>query len=464
VAHPKIDDDIGTKLEAIVGAKNVSFSKDDIEKASVDESPLEPHPPAVVVKPGNVSEVSAIMKLANAKLVPVVAQGSRTGLAGASHPIRGGIALSLERMNKILEIDEENLMAVVEPAALVDDVHKAVEKVGLYYPPDPGQESGSIGGNINTNAGGMRALKYGTTRDYVQALEVVLPSGEIINVGGKVVKDTTGYSLLDLLIGSEGTLGIVTKATLRLVPKPKHTALIYAPFESTHDAAKAVSEIIRRKVQPFALELMSRHAVETVERYLERRLPDDTHPAYLIVGVESNSESELSTQLETAGEVCIENGAVDAFIADTAEKQRQMWESRKAVYDAYNTFYELDEADICVPRSRVPDFIDKLAGVEAKHHVQIVPVGHAGDGNVHCNIIRLGGTDEEWHEALEASIGDLIDLGLAMGGTVSGEHGLGYTKRLYLVRKVGATQVELMKGIKRVFDPNGILNPDKIWG
>jgi glycolate oxidase len=464
VAHPRIDDQIRIQLESIVGAKNVSFSKDDIDKASMDESPLEPHPPEVVVKPGNVSEVSTIMKLANTKLIPVVAQGSRTGLSGASHPIRGGIALSLERMNKILEIDEANLMAVVEPAALVDDLHKAVEKVGLYYPPDPGQESGSIGGNINTNAGGMRALKYGTTRDYVQALEVVLPNGDVINIGGKVVKDTTGYSLLDLLIGSEGTLGIVTKATLRLVPKPKHTALIYAPFESTHDAAKAVSEIIRRKVQPFALEIMSRHAVETVERYLERKLPDDAHPAYLIVGVESNSESELSTQLETAGEVCIENGAIDAFIADTAEKQRQMWESRKAVYDAYNTFYELDEADICVPRSRVPDFIDELAGVEAKHSVQIVPVGHAGDGNVHCNIIRQGGTDEEWHEALEASIADLIDLGLSMGGTVSGEHGLGYTKRFYLVKKVGETQVELMKGIKRVFDPNGILNPDKIWG
>ncbi len=464
MAHPKIDEEVRCKLETIVGAKNVSFSKDDIEKASVDESPLKPHPPEVVVKPGSVSEVSAVMRLANEKLIPVVAQGSRTGLAGASHPIRGGIALSLERMNKILEIDEENLMAVVESAALVDDVHKAVEKVGLYYPPDPGQESGSIGGNINTNAGGMRALKYGTTRDYIQALEVVLPSGEVINVGGKVVKDTTGYSLLDLLIGSEGTLGIVTKATLRLVPKPKYTALIYAPFESTHDAAKAVSEIIRRKIQPFALELMSKHAVETVERYLERKLPDDTHSAYLIVGIESNSETELDTQLETAGEVCIENGAVDAFIADTAEKQRQMWESRKAVYDAYNTFYELDEADICVPRSRVSDFIDELAEVEERHGVQIVPVGHAGDGNVHCNIIRLAGKDEEWHEALEASISDLIDLGLGMGGTVSGEHGLGYTKRLYLVRKVGPIQVELMREIKRVFDPNGILNPDKIWG
>jgi glycolate oxidase len=464
VAQYKVDDETRLRLEAIVGDKYVSVSKGDIEKASVDESPLEPHTPEVVVKPANVREVSAILRLANEKCISVVAQGSRTGLSGASHPIRGGIALSTERMNRILEIDQENLMAVVEPAVLVEDVHKEVEKVELYYPPDPGQESGSIGGNINTNAGGMRALKYGTTRDYVQALEVVLPGGEIINVGGKVVKDTTGYSLIDLFVGSEGTLGIVTKATLRLVPKPKFTALIYAPFDSTHEAAKAVSDIIRRKVQPFALELMSKHAVETVERYLERKLPDDTHSAYLIIGVESNGEAELDAQLETAGEVCLENGAVEAYIADTADKQRQMWEARKAVYDAYNTFYDLDEADICVPRSRVPDFIDALSDVEARHGVKIVPVGHAGDGNVHCNVIRLSGTNEEWHDALEATISDLIDLGLRMGGTVSGEHGLGYTKRLYLVRKVGVTQVELMKGIKMVFDPNGILNPDKIWG
>jgi glycolate oxidase len=464
VAHPRVDEEVRKKLESIVGTKNVSFSRDDIEKASVDESPLEPHPPEVVVKPNSAIEISAIMKLANEKFIPIVAQGSRTGLSGASHPIHGGIALSLERMNKVLEIDEENLMVVVEPSVLVDDLHKEVEKVGLYYPPDPGQESGSIGGNINTNAGGMHALKYGTTRDYIQALEVVLPNGELINVGGKVVKDTTGYSLLDLLVGSEGTLGIVTKATLRLVPKPRHTALIYAPFDSIHDAAKVVSEIIKRKVQPFALELMSRHAVETVERYLERKLPDDTHQAYLIVGMESNSETELNTQIEVAGEICIENGAVDAFIADTTEKQRQIWESRKAVYDAYNAIYELDEADICVPRSKIPDFINELEGVESRHSVLIVPVGHAGDGNVHCNIIRLGGTDVEWREALEASINDLIDISLSMGGTISGEHGLGYTKRLYLVKKVGSTQVELMKGIKRVFDPKGILNPDKIWG
>ena len=464
VAQPQIDDEVRQKLEAIMGAKNVSFSKEDIEKASVDESPLEPHPPEVVVKPGTTAEVSAVMKLANERLIPVVAQGSRTGLAGASHPVRGGIALSLERMNRVLEIDEENLMTVVEPAVLVDDVHKAVEKVGLYYPPDPGQESGSVGGNINTNAGGMRALKYGTTRDYIQALEVVLPSGEIIKIGGKVVKDTTRYSLLDLIVGSEGTLGIVTRATLRLVPKPKYTALIYAPFDSTYDAAKAVSEIIRRKIQPFALELMSRHAVETVERYLERKLPDDIHSAYLIVGVESNNEAELGTQLEMAGEVCLENGAIDAYIADTVEKQRQMWEARKAVYDAYNSLYEVDEADICVPRSAIPAFIDHLDEIGDRHGVQIIPVGHAGDGNIHCNIIRLDGTDAEWHTELEETISELVDLGLGMGGTVSVEHGLGYTKRLYLVKKVGDTQVGLMKGIKKVFDPNGILNPDKIWG
>ena len=461
--YNKVTPEIISQLRQIVGEKNLTQAKEDLEKHAVDESPLEPHMPEVVVRPGSTTEVASILKLSTETKIPVVAQGSRTGLSGASHPIQGGIALSLERMNKILEIDEANLMAVVEPGVLVDEVHKAVEKVGLYYPPDPGQDSGSIGGNINTNAGGMRALKYGTTRDYIQGLEFVLPDGNVINVGGKLVKDSTGYSLLDLIIGSEGTLGVVTKATLRLVPKPRYTTLIYSPFNSVRDAGAAVSEIIKRKVQPFALELMSRHTVETVERYLERKLPDDTHPAYLIVGLESNSEAELESQLETAGEVCLEMGAVDAYIADTTEKQRQMWEARKSVYDAYLAFYDLDEADICIPRSVIPPFIEKLDAIAEKHSVLIAPVGHAGDGNIHCNVIRVGQSDEEWKKALEATLSDLIDLGLSLGGTISGEHGLGYTKRQYLVKRVGRRQVELMREIKRVFDPLNIMNPDKVW-
>ena len=288
--YSKVTPEIKSKLEHIVGKENVSTTPEDIEKYSVDESPLEPHPPEIVVKPFSTEEVQGILKLANEFKVPVTPMGSRTGLSGASHPVFGGIALSLERMNRIIEIDEDNLMATVEPCVLISEVHEATEKLGLYYPPDPGQESGSIGGNISTNAGGMRAMKYGVTRDFVNGLEVVLPTGEVIELGGKNVKDSTGYSLIDLIIGSEGTLGVVTKAILRLIPKPKYTSLIYAPFNSTIDAANAVKEIITRKILPFGLEYMPRHTVLTVEKYLEKKLPDDTYPAYLIVAVEADTE------------------------------------------------------------------------------------------------------------------------------------------------------------------------------
>jgi glycolate oxidase len=459
-----ITQEIIEQIEKIVGKEHASSKQEDLEKHSVDESPLEPHLPQLIVKPDSVDQISQIMKIANENLIPVTPQGSLTGLSGASHPIHGGIALSLERMNKIIEIDENNLMAVVEPGALVSDIHEETEKLGLYYPPDPGQESGSIGGNISTNAGGMRAIKYGVTRDYINGLEVVLADGTKIEMGGKNVKDSTGYSLIDLMIGSEGTLGIITKATLRLLPKPKFTALIYAPFESTIDAAKAVREIIHQKILPYGLEYMTQHTVLTLEKYLERKLPDNKYPAYLIVAVEANTEEELERQLETAGEICLEMGAVDAYIADTASRQQQIWEARKAAFDAYLAMYTLDEADVCIPRDKIPEYIEKANSIEKKHNVHLVPIGHAGDGNLHYNILKPEDMPpSDWPEAMEAALSDLIDLSHKMGGTASGEHGLGYTKRHYLVREVGQKQVELMKGIKKVFDPNGILNPDKVW-
>jgi glycolate oxidase len=462
--YSKVTPEIKSKLEHIVGKENVSTTPEDIEKYSVDESPLEPHPPEIVVKPFSTEEVQGILKLANEFKVPVTPMGSRTGLSGASHPVFGGIALSLERMNRIIEIDEDNLMATVEPCVLISEVHEATEKLGLYYPPDPGQESGSIGGNISTNAGGMRAMKYGVTRDFVNGLEVVLPTGEVIELGGKNVKDSTGYSLIDLIIGSEGTLGVVTKAILRLIPKPKYTSLIYAPFNSTIDAANAVKEIITRKILPFGLEYMPRHTVLTVEKYLEKKLPDDTYPAYLIVAVEADTEEELNRQLETAGEICLDMGAVDAYIADTAQRQQQIWEARKAVFDAYLAMYTLDEADVCIPRSRIPEYIERADSIGSKYGVVLAPVGHAGDGNLHYNILKPDEvSDEAWPELMESALSELLEMSLEMGGTLSGEHGLGYTKRGYLVREAGVKQVELMKSVKAAFDPNDILNPGKVW-
>jgi glycolate oxidase len=462
--YNQITPEIRAKLEEIVGKSNVSSLKEDLDKHAIDESPLEPHPPTLVIKPNSTSEIQSIIKLANEETIPVTPQGARTGLSGASHPVQAGIALSLEGMNSIIEIDEDNLMATVEPGVLISEVHEATEALGLYDPPDPGQESGTIGGNISTNAGGMRAMKYGVTRDFVNGLEVVLANGEVIDVGGKNIKDSTGYSLIDLIIGSEGTLGIVTKAILRLIPKPKFTALIYAPFTSTMDAVKAVSEIIKQKIVPFGMELMPQHAVHMAEKHLERKLPDNSHPAYLIVAVEANSKVELDRQLETAGEICLEMGAVDAYIADTAQRQAQIWEARKCLFDAYLATFTLDEADICIPRSGIPEYVEKAEAIGKKHGVLLVPVGHAGDGNLHYNIIKLDEIPEEdWPELMEAALSDLIDLALEMGGTSSGEHGLGYTKKHYLIREVGPAQIEVMKGIKGAFDPNGILNPEKVW-
>jgi glycolate oxidase len=460
--YGKVTPEILRVLEGIIGEKNVSTSAEDLEKHALDESLEPPHRPEVVVRPGDTREVSAVMRLASEHRIPVTPQGSRTGLSGGAHPVLGGIALSTERMNRILEIDQDNLMAVVEPGVLVMDLHAKTEELGLFYPPDPGEETGSLGGNINTNAGGVRGMKYGVTRDFVQGLEVVIASGEVLNLGGKTMKNSTGYSLLDLVIGSEGTLGIITRATLRLVPKPRHTALVYVPYESTRDAAKTVSEIVRRKVVPFALEYVPQHAVQVAERFLERELPDNSHPAYLLIGVEGNSQEEVESALETVGEVCLEMGAVDAYVADTEARQQRLWEARKCLFEAYKAFWQIDEVDSCVPRDRIPDYIERAEEVAERHGVVVSNIGHAGDGNVHSVIVRGDLEEEAWRKTLETVVSELIKISIDIGGTISGEHGVGYAKKGYLVDQVGETQVELMRGIKRAFDPGNILNPAKV--
>lgn len=458
----KVTPEILEKLGCIIGFENILMDFQSLEKYALDESPLQPHKPELIIRPRSTNQVIEIMKLANEYKIPVTPQGSRTGLSGGSHPVSGGIALSLELMNKIKEIDEENLMAVVEPGVIILNLHEETEKLGLFYPPDPGEVTGTIGGNINTNAGGMRAMKYGVTRDFVNGLTLVTPKGDVLVMGGKHVKDSTGYSLIDLIIGSEGTLGVVTEAVLRLVPKPRYTALLYVPFKSVGDAAQAVSEIIRRKVVPYALEFLTQIGVQTIERYLERRLPDNQNAAYLIVGVEGDTKEELERALMTAGEACFDLGALDAFIADTDQKQAELWEARKSVADAFDTFYDVDEADICIPRNRIPEFIERAIPIGKKHNVIIVPLGHAGDGNIHVNVLRLNQTDEHWRETIENSMKDLIELSINLGGTVSGEHGLGYTKKHFLPLKIGEAQLNIMRGIKKVFDPNGIMNPGKV--
>ncbi len=451
------------KLQKIVGSKNVTTLSEDLLKYSKDESLEPPHEPEAIVYPMSTAEISSVMRLAYQNSIPVTPQGSRTGLSGGAHPIRGGLVVSLERMTRILEIDEENLMVTVEPGVLISDLHAETEKKGLLYPPDPGQESGSLGGNISTNAGGVKGMKYGVTRDFVQGLEIVLSDGEVITLGGKHVKNSTGYELLDLFIGSEGTLGVVAKATLRLVPKPKNTAIVYVPFNSAREAANTVATIVSRKVVPYALEYVPQHAIKTAERYLERTLPDDSHPAYLIIGVDGNSGDEIERQLEVVGEVCDEMGGGEAYLAESLSQQQQLWEARKCLFDAYKAFYEIDEVDACVPRSRFPEYVEGAEKISDHLGLLISTIGHAGDGNAHSIIAREQTEDRAaWLKKIKVGIEELIDLSLSLGGTISGEHGVGLAKKQYLVRKVGPVQVELMKVIKRGFDPKNILNPGKI--
>jgi len=461
--YGKVTTDIRRTLEGIVGPGFVSDKPEELEKHGMDETSEPPHLPDVVVKPAGTAEVSAIMRLAYQEKIPVTPQGSRTGLSGGAHPLFGGIALSLERMNKILEIDENDLMAVVQPGVLIMEIHRETEKKGLLYPPDPGEESGSLGGNISTNAGGVRGLKYGVTRDYVQGLVAVLANGDVIRLGEKFIKDSSGYSLMDLIIGSEGTLAVVTEATLKLVPMSRNTALVYIPFNSTRDASQAVSEIIRRKVVPYALEYISQYSVLAAERYLNRSLPDNKHPAYLLIGVEGNSSTEVDAALETVGEVCLECGAVNAFVADTAARQQQLWEARKCLFTAHKAESDLDEVDMCIPRSRFPDYIEAAEKVMEKHGILVDCIGHAGDGNIHANIFRKDMEQVEWLKKSRAVVSDLVEIGLTLGGTVSGEHGIGFTKKAYLPMKVGQEQLELMKAIKKTFDPQNILNPGKLF-
>ncbi len=461
--YGRVTPEVRSKLLEIVGKGSLLEDEESLQRHSHDESLMPPHPPEVVVRPSSAEEVSKIMRLAYEERIPVTPQGSRTGLSGGAHPIYGGIALTLEGMNRIIEIDEDNLMAVVEPGVLIMDLHQETEKRGLLYPPDPGQESGTIGGNISTNAGGVRGMKYGVTRDFVYGLEAVLPNGEAIRLGGKAIKSSTGYELIDLIIGSEGTLAVVTGATLKLVPKPLHTALAYIPFKDVRGAARSVSEIVRRKVVPYALEYMGQHAVQTAERYLGRRLPDSDHPAYLLVGVEGNREEEVERELELVGEICIEMGGVEVYLADTQARQRQLWEARKCLFDAYKAFWEIDEVDISVPRSRIPDYIEGVERIMESHGVLISNIGHAGDGNIHSIMVRGELERGEWLRLLERVTDGLIELGIGLGGTISGEHGIGYTKKKYLQYKVGRAQVELMKAIKRAFDPQNILNPGKLF-
>ena len=419
--------------------------------------------PDVVVKVLSAKEVSEIMKYAYELDIPVTPRGAGTGLVGASVAIEHGIMLDMSLMNRFLEFDEENLTLTVEPGVLLMELANFVEEKGLFYPPDPGEKSATIGGNISTNAGGMRAVKYGVTRDYVRGLEVVLPNGEIIELGGKVVKNSSGYDLKDLIIGSEGTLGIITNATLKLLPLPKKTISLLVPFPTLEEAIRTVPLIVKSKAVPTAIEFMEREVIIDAEEFLGKKFPDNQADAYLLLKFDGNTTEEIEASYDGVAQICLEQGALDVLISDTEERDESIWKARGAFLEAIkaSTTY-MDEVDIVVPRSRVNELVEYTHGLQKELGVRIKSFGHAGDGNLHAYILKDGLPDEEWEKLLALTMEKLYAKGRELCGQVSGEHGIGYAKKPYLNEFLPTETLKIMRGIKRVFDPKNILNPHKV--
>jgi glycolate oxidase len=419
--------------------------------------------PDVVIEVINTEEVSKIMKYAYDRRIPVTPRGSGTGLCGGAVAIYGGILLSLARMNKILEFDEENLTATVEPGVLLMDLAKAALEKDLFYPPDPGEKSATIGGNVMTNAGGMRAIKYGVTRDYVMGMEVVLPDGDIIEIGGKVAKNSSGYSLINLLIGSEGTLGIVTKLLLKLLPVPKRTISLLVPFKNLESCINTVPKIIKSKVIPTAVEFMEKEVIEAAEKYLGRKFPDKSSEAYLILSFDGNSKEEIEKIYDSVAKICLQEGAIDVFISDTEERQESIWVPRGAFLEAIKSSTpDMDECDVVVPRDKIAEFIKHVKFLEKDNKIRIRSFGHAGDGNLHVYVCKDDLSDEVWHQKLEKVMKSMYDKASELGGQVSGEHGIGHAKKHFLIESIGKRQMDIMLSIKESFDPMHILNPGKV--
>lgn len=461
--YKRIDNKDIEFLKNVVGEDKVLYGNDINEDYSHDELGGVSNYPDVLVKVHNTEEISKIMKYAYENTIPVVARGSGTGLVGASVPLHGGIMIETTEMNSILELDEENLTLTLEPGVLLMEIGKYVEEHELFYPPDPGEKSATIGGNISTNAGGMRAVKYGVTRDYVRGLEVVLPNGEVVELGGKVVKNSSGYSLKDLIVGSEGTLGIVTKAILRLLPLPKKSVSLLIPFKDIDTAIEMVPKIIKSKAVPTAIEFMQREVIVSAEEFLGKKFPDNSSDAYLLLTFDGNSLAQVEGDYEIVADLCLKEGALDVFIVDTDERKESVWSARGAFLEAIKaSTTEMDECDVVVPRNQVASFIKYTHELEEQFNIRIPSFGHAGDGNLHVYICKDDLNEEEWKLKLSKVFDLMYKKSEELRGLVSGEHGIGYAKREYMFQQYGEHYMSIMRGIKSAFDPKNILNPGKV--
>ncbi len=459
-----ITTETAVKLRAIVGDKHFSNNPEVLRDHGHDETEDLLFMPQAVVWPGTVEEVSALMKLCHEERIPVTVRGGGSGLAGGALPVAGGLVLSMKRFDRILNIDDRNFQVVVEPGVVTETLQNTLQERGLYYPPDPSSRGWSfIGGNINTNAGGPRAVKYGVVKDHVLNLEVVLPGGEVLWTGANTLKNSTGYNLTQLVVGSEGTLGVVTKIVLKLQPYPTQQLLMLAPFRSAESACAAVAAIFQAGVTPSALEFMERSAIEWAVRYVgESPVPiADEDAAHLLIEVDGFHAESLYADCETISRVLEKFDCGEVFFADNDAQKTGLWKLRRNVAHAVKKNSVYKEEDTVVPRAELPVLLKAVKEIGARYGFESVCYGHAGDGNLHVNILKGDLSDHAWNVEVPRGIREIFKFVKSVGGTISGEHGIGLVQLQYLDIVFSKTERRLMRQIKRAFDPRGILNPGK---
>lgn len=457
-----LDPRVADALTQVVGGENVRRDAADLDDYGRDALQIG-HPADIVLLPGATDEISAIARLCNEHRVPLVVRGAGTGYTGGAVPIRGGVVISMERFNRIIEIDDENLLAVVQPHVITCELQDAVEARGLFYPPDPASlKQSSIGGNVAECAGGPRAVKYGTTRRYVLALQAVLPTGEIIRTGSKSVKNVVGYDLTQLLIGSEGTLAIITEVTLRLVPKPPVQSTLRAAFADVPRAVSAVSGLLADRVMPATIELIDNESLRAVERHLGRPVAPGAAGALLIIEVDGVPGGVIE-EADRVATACLRAGALEVQRATTTAERDQIWEARREMSYALRALAPRKiNHDVVVPRGRVPQLFELIERIRGKYQLLIPAFGHAGDGNIHVNLMVDPANEDEMRRAKDAER-ELFEGVVLLEGSISGEHGIGFAKARYLGLELSPDVIALMARVKHAFDPNGILNPGKLW-
>lgn len=463
--YTKIDEKGIQFLKTTTADHRVTVGEDILPEYLHDEMPeYGVFSPDVMVEAESTQEIANIMKFAYENNIPVTVRGAGTGLAGGATCKYGGILLSTMRMNQISPVDHKNRTVTCQPGALLLDVQSAVTQEGLFYPPDPGEKTASIGGTVITNAGGMKAVRYGVTRDFVRCMEVVLPDGEILRLSSNVVKNTTGYDLKDLVIGSEGTLCILTEVTLKLIAIPAYTATLVMPFQTLEECADMVPQVLSLPFVPTALEFMEMELVEMIHRRLGKPFPYNKGEALLLVMYDAAQQEELDLACEAAAQAAIDNNAIDCLIADTTERLATVWGVRAGTLEAMKAdSVAQEECDVVVPRSCIAEYVKSAKRIAESHGIRVAPSGHAGDGNIHTELLRDPGmTDEHWHTATKASLVELYALAKNLGGQLSGEHGIGNGRMEYMETFLGERTIALFKSIKLAFDEKLVLNPDKV--